>query len=86
MDELCLTTSMNSNRERMDSATVIQQSDVSSSRPALLAHETLRPLLFEVFYYVFFFILFTFFFVSSFSLLYSTREERAHRDERQQER
>jgi hypothetical protein len=39
---------LNSNRQRIDSATVIQQSDVSSSRPALLAHDALGPLLFEV--------------------------------------
>jgi hypothetical protein len=39
---------LNPNRQRIDSATVIQQSDVSSSRPALLAHDALGPLLFEV--------------------------------------
>lgn len=39
---------MNTNRIRLDSETVIQQSDVSSSRPALLAHDALGPLLFEV--------------------------------------
>ena len=35
-------------RQRTDSASVIQQADVSSSRPALLAHDALGPLLFEV--------------------------------------
>jgi hypothetical protein len=39
---------LNSNRQRIDSATVIQQSDDSSSRPALLAHDALGSLLFEV--------------------------------------
>jgi len=39
---------LNNNRQRTDSASVIQQSDVSSSRPALLAHDALGPLLFEV--------------------------------------
>lgn len=39
---------VNPNRTRFDSETVIQQSDVSSSRPALLAHDALGPLLFEV--------------------------------------
>lgn len=39
---------LNNNRQRNDSATIIQQSDVSSSRPALLAHDALGPLLFEV--------------------------------------
>jgi hypothetical protein len=58
MDELGLTSSptvnksdcspLNTNRQRIDSETVIQQSDVSSSRPALLAHDALGPLLFEV--------------------------------------
>jgi hypothetical protein len=38
----------NNNRQRIDSASVIQQSDVSSSRPALLAQDALGPLLFEV--------------------------------------
>jgi hypothetical protein len=36
------------NRQATDSTSVIQQSDVSSSRPALLAHDALGPLLFEV--------------------------------------
>jgi hypothetical protein len=36
------------NRQPTDSTSVIQQSDVSSSRPALLAHDALGPLLFEV--------------------------------------
>lgn len=31
-----------------DATSLIQQSDVSSSRPALLAHDVLGPLLFEV--------------------------------------
>lgn len=35
-------------RQRTDSASIIQQSDVSSSRPALLANDALGPLLFEV--------------------------------------
>lgn len=58
MDDIHLTSSpvvnkpecspLNNNRQRIDSATVIQQSDVSSSRPALLAHDALGPLLFEV--------------------------------------
>jgi hypothetical protein len=39
---------LNSNRQRIDSASAIQQSDVSSSRPALLAHDALGSLLFEV--------------------------------------
>jgi hypothetical protein len=39
---------LNPNRQRNDSASVIQQADVSSSRPALLAHDALGPLLFEV--------------------------------------
>jgi hypothetical protein len=39
---------LNSNRQRIDLATVIQQSDVSLSRPALLAHDALGSLLFEV--------------------------------------
>ena len=42
------TSPFNNNRQRIDSASVIQQSDVSSSRPALLAHDALGPLLFEV--------------------------------------
>ncbi|CAF1481951.1 unnamed protein product, partial [Rotaria sordida] len=42
-----LTGSLTNNRQRIDSATVIQQSDVSSSRPALLADDALGPLLFE---------------------------------------
>ncbi|CAF2372005.1 unnamed protein product [Rotaria sp. Silwood2] len=42
-----LTGSLTSNRQRIDSASVIQQSDVSSSRPALLADDALGPLLFE---------------------------------------
>jgi hypothetical protein len=33
---------------KTDSTSLIQQSDVSSSRPALLAHDALGPLLFEV--------------------------------------
>lgn len=40
--------SVTNNRQRIDSASVIQQSDVSSSRPALLAEDALGPLLFEV--------------------------------------
>ncbi len=58
MDDIGLTSSptvnksdcspLNNNRQRIDSETVIQQSDVSSSRPALLAHDALGPLLFEV--------------------------------------
>ncbi|CAF4492668.1 unnamed protein product, partial [Rotaria socialis] len=57
MDDIGLTSSptvikpacspINSNRQRIDSASVIQQSDVSSSRPALLAYDALGPLLFE---------------------------------------
>jgi PAS domain-containing protein len=57
MDDIGLTSSptvnksncspLNNNRQRIDSETVIQQSDVSSSRPALLAHDALGPLLFE---------------------------------------
>lgn len=43
-----LASSTTNNRQRTDSASVIQQSDVSSSRPALLAHDALGPLLFEV--------------------------------------
>jgi len=43
-----LTGSLTNNRQRTDSASVIQQSDVSSSRPALLAHDALGSLLFEV--------------------------------------
>jgi hypothetical protein len=39
---------LTNNKQRTDSASVIQQSDVSSSRPALLAHDALGPLLFEV--------------------------------------
>lgn len=39
---------INNNRQRTDSASVIQQADVSSSRPALLAYDALGPLLFEV--------------------------------------
>lgn len=35
-------------RLQTDSTSLIQQSDVSSSRPALLAHDILGPLLFEV--------------------------------------
>ncbi len=59
MDDIRLTSSpavnksecspLNNNRQRIDSASVIQQSDVSSSRPALLAHDALGPLLFEVY-------------------------------------
>lgn len=58
MDDIGLTTSpsinkpvcspLNNNRQRIDSASVIQQADVSSSRPALLAYDALGPLLFEV--------------------------------------
>lgn len=33
---------------KTDSTSLIQQADVSSSRPALLAHDALGPLLFEV--------------------------------------
>ena len=40
--------SLTTNRQATDSTSVIQQSDVSSSRPALLAHDALGPLLFEV--------------------------------------
>ncbi|CAF0950930.1 unnamed protein product [Adineta steineri] len=57
MDDIGLTSSpsivkticspLNNNRQRIDSASVIQQSDVSSSRPALLAQDALGPLLFE---------------------------------------
>ncbi|CAF5158290.1 unnamed protein product, partial [Rotaria magnacalcarata] len=43
-----LTGSLANNRQRINSASVIQQSDVSSSRPALLADDALGPLLFEV--------------------------------------
>ncbi len=42
------------NKQRTDSASVIQQSDVSSSRPALLARDALGPLLFEVCQNIFF--------------------------------
>ncbi|CAF1063625.1 unnamed protein product [Adineta steineri] len=42
-----LTDTLTNNRQRADSASIIQQSDVSSSRPALLAHDALGPLLFE---------------------------------------
>ncbi|CAF4323026.1 unnamed protein product, partial [Rotaria magnacalcarata] len=42
-----LTGSLANNRQRINSASVIQQSDVSSSRPALLADDALGPLLFE---------------------------------------
>jgi hypothetical protein len=43
-----LTGSLTTNRQQTDSTSLIQQSDVSSSRPALLAHDALGPLLFEV--------------------------------------
>jgi hypothetical protein len=39
---------LTNHRPQTDSTSVIQQSDVSSSRPALLAHDALGPLLFEV--------------------------------------
>jgi hypothetical protein len=38
---------------KTDSTSLIQQSDVSSSRPALLAHDALGPLLFEVCHFCF---------------------------------
>jgi hypothetical protein len=43
-----LTGTLTNSRQRTGSASIIQQSDVSSSRPALLAHDALGPLLFEV--------------------------------------
>jgi hypothetical protein len=39
---------LNNNRWPTESASVIQQADVSSSRPALLAQDAVGPLLFEV--------------------------------------
>jgi hypothetical protein len=49
-----VTGSLANNRQQTDSTSVIQQSDVSSSRPALLAHDALGPLLFEVCFIYFF--------------------------------
>ena len=43
-----LTGSVTNHRQQTDATSAIQQSDVSSSRPALLAHDALGPLLFEV--------------------------------------
>ena len=47
---------LNNHRQRVDSASVIQQSDVSSSRPALPVQDALGPLLFEVCNHTFFFL------------------------------